>query len=157
MHVNASLDDIVTYLDGLLEVAKYQDEPGANGLLYRAGGGVSKFAVAVNTSMTTIVGAVKTGAQLLVVHHPSWPDNDLHLYDEKMAAIEAGGLSLYGAHVATSDLSPRQSRADLEHLAADVDQLLAGQAPPWTLTRFEWIPTRRYAFADGTVILAPVL
>ena len=100
MHVNASLDDIVSYLDGLLEVAKYQDEPGANGLLYRAGGGVSKFAVAVNTSMTTIVGAVKTGAQLLVVHHPSWPDNDLHLYDEKMAAIEAGGLSLYSAHAA---------------------------------------------------------
>lgn len=105
MHVNASLDDIAAYLDDLLQVARYAEEPGANGLLYRAGAGVSKFAVAVNTSLTTIVGAAKTGAQLLVVHHPSWPDNDLHLHDEKMMALEAGGVSLYAAH-ASLDCAP---------------------------------------------------
>lgn len=100
MHVNASLDDIASYLDTLLDVAKYREESAANGLLYRAGEGVSKFAVAVNTSLSAIVGAAKTGAQLLVVHHPSWPENDLHLYDEKMAALAAGGISLYSAHAA---------------------------------------------------------
>lgn len=106
MHVNASLDDIAAYLDDLLEVARYAEEPGANGLLFRAGAGVSKFAVAVNTSLTTIVGAAKTGAQLLVVHHPSWLENDLHLHDEKMTALEAGGVSLYSAHAAL-DCAPR--------------------------------------------------
>jgi dinuclear metal center YbgI/SA1388 family protein len=98
MHVNASLDEIVVYLDGLLDTPKYQSEEASNGLLYRAGAGVSKFAVAVNTSMATIVGAAKTGAQLLVVHHTTWPGIDLHLYGEKMRALEAGGVSLYGAH-----------------------------------------------------------
>lgn len=107
MHANASLDEIVAYLDGVLDAPRFAEtEPGANGLLFRAGAGVSKFAVAVNTSLTTIVGAAKTGAQLLVVHHPSWREVDLHLRDEKLAALEAGGVSLYGAH-ASLDVAPQ--------------------------------------------------
>ena len=99
MHANASLDDIAAFLDGLLDAPKYAaSEPDANGLLYRAGAGVSKFAVAVNTSMTTIAAAAKTGAQLLVVHHASWAGIDLHLRAEKFAVLEAAGVSLYGAH-----------------------------------------------------------
>ncbi len=105
MHANASLDDIVAYLDALLDVATYASEPDANGLLFRAGAGVSKFAVAVNTSLTTIVGAAKAGAQLLVVHHPSWREIDLDLYDEKMTALESAGISLYAAH-ASLDCAP---------------------------------------------------
>jgi len=106
MHANASLDDIVLYLDGLLDVGAYASEPDANGLLFRAGAGVSKFAVAVNTSLTTIVGAAKAGAQLLVVHHPSWRAIDLELYDEKMLALASAGVSLYAAH-ASLDCAPR--------------------------------------------------
>ena len=106
MHANASLDDIAAFLDRLLDAGKYQSEPESNGLLYRAGAGVSKFAVAVNTSLTTIVGAAKTGAQLLVVHHASWREIDLHLRDEKFAALEAAGVSLYGAH-ASLDCAPK--------------------------------------------------
>ncbi len=105
MHANAALDDIVAYLDGLLDVARYASEPDANGLLFRAGAGVSKFAVAVNTSLTTIVGAAKTGAQLLVVHHPSWREIDLELYGEKMTALASAGVSLYAAH-ASLDCAP---------------------------------------------------
>ncbi|MEX2245531.1 MAG: Nif3-like dinuclear metal center hexameric protein [Dehalococcoidia bacterium] len=100
MHANASLDEIVAYLDGLLEVQKFASEVGSNGLLHRAGPGVSKIAVALNTSLTTIAGAVKAGAQLLVVHHTSWPGIDLHLHDEKLQIMGAAGLSLYGAHAA---------------------------------------------------------
>jgi putative NIF3 family GTP cyclohydrolase 1 type 2 len=99
MHPNASVDEIAAFLDALLDTPKYREsEPEANGLQYRAGPGVSKFAVAVNTSLTTIVGAAKCGAQLLVVHHTSWPEIDLYLHKEKMAALEAAGISLYAAH-----------------------------------------------------------
>jgi putative NIF3 family GTP cyclohydrolase 1 type 2 len=100
MHANANLDDVAAYLDGLLEVPKFASEEGSNGLLHRAGPGVSKIAVALNTSITTIAGAAKEGAQLLVVHHTTWPSIDLHLRDEKLHLLDAAGLSLYGAHAA---------------------------------------------------------
>jgi putative NIF3 family GTP cyclohydrolase 1 type 2 len=101
MHPNASLDEIVAYLDDLLDVDRYRDaEPDSNGLLYRAGAGVSKVACALNTSLTTIVGAAKAGAQVLIVHHPPWSTIDLHLREEKLGALEAAGVSLYAAHAA---------------------------------------------------------
>ena len=98
MHANASLDDIVGYLDAELRVADFASEPDSNGLLHRGSAGVTKIAVAVNTSITTIVGAAKAGAQLLVVHHPTWAAVDLHLRDEKLQALETTGVSLYAAH-----------------------------------------------------------
>jgi putative NIF3 family GTP cyclohydrolase 1 type 2 len=99
VHANASLDDIVAWLDGELDVARYAtSEPDSNGLLFRAGAGVSRFAVAVNTSLHTIVGAAKAGAQLLIVHHTAWPSIDLGLYGEKMEMLGQAGVSLYGAH-----------------------------------------------------------
>lgn len=106
MHGNASLEDIVAYLDGLLEVEKYVAEADSNGLLHRAGDGVSQVACAVNTSLATIVGAARAGAQLLIVHHTSWPNIDLHLRDEKFAALATAGVSLYGVHSAL-DCAPR--------------------------------------------------
>jgi putative NIF3 family GTP cyclohydrolase 1 type 2 len=94
-----------------LDVARYTpSEPGANGLVYRAGPGISKFAVAVSASMTALVGAAKAGAQLLVVHHPSWPEIDLDLHGEKMQMLEAAGLSLYAAH-ASLDCAPQVGNA----------------------------------------------
>jgi dinuclear metal center YbgI/SA1388 family protein len=110
MHANASLDDIVAWLDAELDVARYAAEEGSNGLQHRAGPGVFKIAVAVNTSIVTIFGAAKAGAQLLVVHHTSWPEVDLHLRDEKLAALEAAGVSLYAAHAAL-DCHPRWGNA----------------------------------------------
>ena len=106
MHANAALDDIVAYLDSELRVAEFASEPDANGLLFRGSAGVTKIAVAVNTSITTIVGAAKAGAQLLVVHHPSWEGVDHHLHDEKMAALETTGVSLYAAH-SSLDCAPQ--------------------------------------------------
>lgn len=125
MHANASLTDMVAWLDAQLDVAKYAvSEPDSNGLLFASpsGDGVSKFAVAVNTSLTTIVGAAKSGANLLVVHHTSWPGIDLHLHDEKFAALAAAGLSLYGAHASLDcarDFGTGWALAEL--LGVDVD------------------------------------
>jgi putative NIF3 family GTP cyclohydrolase 1 type 2 len=107
MHPNASLDDIAAFLDALLEAPRYAvSEPDANGLIVRAGPGVTKVAVAVNTSIAAIVGAAKAGAQLLVVHHPPWEAIDQHLRAEKLAALEAAGISLYAAH-ASLDCAPK--------------------------------------------------
>lgn len=109
MHANASLTEMVAWLDEQLDVPKFSvTEPDSNGLLYASssGDGVSKFAVAVSTSLATIMGAAKSGANLLVVHHASWAAIDLHLRDEKMQALEATGISLYGAHAAL-DCAPR--------------------------------------------------
>jgi dinuclear metal center YbgI/SA1388 family protein len=108
VHADASLDDIAAFLDRLLDVERYREsEPDSNGLLFRssAGPAVSRFAVAVNTSLVTIAGAAKAGAQLLVVHHTAWPTIDLHLRDEKFAMLEQAGISLYGAH-ASLDNAP---------------------------------------------------
>ena len=107
MHPNASLDDIAAFLDQLLEAPRYAAaEPDANGLLFRAGPGVTKIAVAVNTSITAIVGAAKAGAQLLIVHHPPWEAVDRGLRDDKLRALEGAGVSLYAAH-ASLDCAPK--------------------------------------------------
>jgi dinuclear metal center YbgI/SA1388 family protein len=102
VHANASLDEMAAWLDQHLDVARYQEaEPDSNGLMFRSGQpGVTKFAVAVNTSLTTIVGAAKAGAQLLVVHHTTWGGIDLHLRQEKLDALGQLGVSLYAAHAA---------------------------------------------------------
>jgi len=106
MHALASLDEIVAFLDRILEAPRYEaEEPDSNGLIFRAGAGVSKVAVGVSTSITTIVGAAKAGAQLLVVHHPTWSAVDLALRDEKLQALEAAQVSLYAAH-ASLDCAP---------------------------------------------------
>jgi dinuclear metal center YbgI/SA1388 family protein len=109
VHANASLAEICRWLDEQLDVARYvESEPESNGLLSAsaAGDGVSKFAVAVSTSLAALFGAAKSGANLLVVHHPPWPGADLHLREEKLAALEAANLSLYAAH-ASLDCAPR--------------------------------------------------
>jgi dinuclear metal center YbgI/SA1388 family protein len=111
MHANASRDEIAAFLDELLDAPRYRaSEPDGNGLLYAGSEGVSKFAVAVNTSLTTIVGAAKAGAQLLVVHHPTWQAVDHELYDEKLAMLEQAQLSLYAAH-ASLDCAPEFGNA----------------------------------------------
>lgn len=107
MHANASLSDIAGWLDDRLEVARYAIEGESNGLLFDGGQpGVTKVATAVNTSLTTIVGAAKAGAQLLLVHHPSWEHIDLQMHEEKMAALRQLGISLYAAH-ASLDCAPQ--------------------------------------------------
>jgi glyoxylase-like metal-dependent hydrolase (beta-lactamase superfamily II) len=67
-------------------------------------------------------------------------------------------LAIYGAHVQDASASPRQGVRELQALERATDDLVAdpAQAPPWTLAWFEWIPTRRYDFGGGLVILAPL-
>lgn len=91
------------------------------------------------------------------------PGSDLAAYRDTVRRLrevlaDRPGIAIYGAHVPTPSTSPRQGGSDLARLERALDELLGdpAQIRPWTLARFEWIPTRRYDFGDGLVILAPL-
>jgi putative NIF3 family GTP cyclohydrolase 1 type 2 len=96
------LDRVVSHLDGLLNVAQFSDANRGeiNGLLLSADCPVSHFAAAVNTSFASVEETRRAGAELLLVHHPSWANIDLHLKPQKEAALRKAGVTLYGAHAA---------------------------------------------------------
>jgi glyoxylase-like metal-dependent hydrolase (beta-lactamase superfamily II) len=91
------------------------------------------------------------------------PGSDLVAYRDTARRLldlvaDRPDVAIYGAHVPTASTSPRQGMRDLERLERALAELLGdpAQIRPWTLARFEWIPTRRYQFDDGLVILAPL-
>jgi dinuclear metal center YbgI/SA1388 family protein len=94
------LGQITKYLDALLEVSKYDEGQPSNGLMVDAGRPVSRLAAAVNTSFASIQGAASVGADLMLVHHTTWASIDLDLKQQKEDALQAKGVSLYGAHAA---------------------------------------------------------
>jgi dinuclear metal center protein, YbgI/SA1388 family len=64
------LEQIVSYLDDILQTAATPDYPGAvNGLQLANRGTVSKVAAAVDFSTETVTAAIEQNANLLVVHH----------------------------------------------------------------------------------------
>jgi putative NIF3 family GTP cyclohydrolase 1 type 2 len=96
------LDKVVAYLDGLLNVARFNDpsHEEANGLLISADRPVTRVAAAVNTSFASIEAARRAGAEFLFVYHQSWASIDLHLRPQKEAALREAGVSLYASHAA---------------------------------------------------------
>lgn len=91
------------------------------------------------------------------------PGSDLVAYRDtaqRLLALTADrpDVAIYGAHVQDASASPRQGRPDLAALEPALQDLVADRAhaPPWALAWFEWIPTRRYEFGGGLVILAPI-
>jgi len=64
------LRELVLYLDELLETGRIPDYPNAvNGLQLANSGTVSKVAAAVDFSSASVAGAVREGADCLLVHH----------------------------------------------------------------------------------------
>ncbi len=91
------------------------------------------------------------------------PGSDLLAYHDTARRLleltaDRPDVGIYGAHVQDASASPRLGRSDLEALERATGELVAdpAHAPPWSLAWFEWIPTRRYAFGGGIVILAPI-
>jgi len=97
--VSVPLDDVVAFLDGKLETHKF-DEEASNGLVLRSSETVSRVAAAVNTSFHAITRAKFADADLLLVHHRTWPHIDLDLAPQKLDRLKDNGISLYGAHSA---------------------------------------------------------
>ena len=99
MTEHVKLDDGVSFLNERLEVSKF-DEEESNGLIVRASDVVTSIAAAVSTSFHAISRAKSAQADLLIVHHRSWPQIDLELVEEKHTRLRQNGVSLYGAHSA---------------------------------------------------------
>ena len=97
------LSEIARYCDRILDVAEFEDWPGAvNGLQVENRRGVSRIAAAVDASLATVKLAIEQEASLLLVHHglfwgPSHPwtgkrhellrvliDNDLAVYSSHL-------------------------------------------------------------------------
>ena len=102
--MSVPLDDVVAFLDGKLEVHRY-DEAASNGLVLRGSDSVNRVAAAVNTSFHAITRAKFADADLLLVHHRTWQHIDLELEPQKLDRLKDNGMSLYGAHSALDGAS----------------------------------------------------
>jgi dinuclear metal center YbgI/SA1388 family protein len=96
---HVSLDEVVRFLDERLEIAKF-DEVESNGLIVRASDVATSIAAAVSTSFHAISRAKSAQADLMIVHHRSWPQIDLELVEQKHTRLRQNGISLYCAHSA---------------------------------------------------------
>ncbi len=103
------LRDVVTALDTELGTAAVADYPGAmNGLQVANDGRVSRVAVAVDTSLETVRGAVAVGADLLIVHHGLFWGGAQPLVDvayEKYRTLLNANCAVYASHLPL-DLHP---------------------------------------------------
>lgn len=104
----AALHELVRYLDATLRTSEVPDsERALNGLQLSNSGHVSRVAAAVDFSAGSVAGAVREGAQLLLVHHGVfWRTQRLvgAAYERLRAAIESD-LAVYASHIPL-DLHP---------------------------------------------------
>lgn len=105
----APLDDVTAHLDRLLRTREIPDYGGAlNGLQIQNAGTVRKLAAAVDLSMRAIEGAVRDGADLLIVHHGAFWGGAQPirgpLYD-RLRLLFAHDIAVYSSHLPL-DLHP---------------------------------------------------
>lgn len=105
-----ALAGIVAFLDAELRTADVPDFDGAlNGLQLANSGQVNRVTAAVDFSAQSVAGALRDGADLLVVHHGMhWngPQQFVgHRYERLKDAI-SGDLAVYSSHIPL-DLHPR--------------------------------------------------
>ncbi len=99
----ASLDEIVAFMDGELQIGKVPDYPGAlNGLQMQGGQEVKRVAAAVDASLPVVRKAVDAGVDLLVVHHGMFWSGARRVtgatYEKFKIAMDAG-MAIYSSHI----------------------------------------------------------
>jgi len=99
----AALQDVVAYLDTLLEIRATPDYPQAvNGLQLANAGQVTSVAAAVDFSSAAVDGAIAAGADLLLVHHGMfWGGLEPltgHRY-QRLQRLVTSGVAVYAAHL----------------------------------------------------------
>lgn len=97
------LSALCTYLDDYLDVAAFEDYPGAfNGLQLEQRGSVTRLAAAVDACQHTIDAAAGEGADLLLVHHGLlWggPGPFTGPLYHRLSAALAANLGVYSSHL----------------------------------------------------------
>jgi putative NIF3 family GTP cyclohydrolase 1 type 2 len=120
--------EIAAWLDAELDAERYRAEEPENGLVVDAGRPVTLVGSTVNTTFGAIDLAAAAGAQLLLVHHASWPYIDRDLHERKLAALRDAGVSLYVAH-ASLDCAPEHGTG--HELAARLGIDVEGRFAPY--------------------------
>lgn len=105
----ASRNEIVTYVNNLVKLHDYPDY-GPMGLQFTGAEDVTAVAAAVSVSSDVIETAAKRGAQMLVVHHGLFWNNESRILDERIGhrieLLREYDISLVAHHLAL-DAHPR--------------------------------------------------
>ena len=99
----ASRNDIVRFLDRILELDQWQDDPSNNGLQFEGDSEVEKAVFAVDASAELFCKAADLDAGFIFVHHGiSWGPGIRRIdgiLAERVKLLAANGISLYAAHL----------------------------------------------------------
>jgi dinuclear metal center YbgI/SA1388 family protein len=118
------LERIANHLDALLRTSEVPDYPGAmNGIQVEHVGPVTRCAVAVDASVRTIEGAVRAGANLLIVHHGLFWSGAQPLrgrFYERVRVLLQHDIAVYASHLPL-DLHPTLGNNPLLAHALDLE------------------------------------
>lgn len=95
-------DELVSWLDDYLDIASYRSDPSLNGLQVEGADQVTKVAVAVDSSLSTLQQAASVGADFLIVHHGLYWGTELPItgmHKRRVKFLLDADLSLYAAHL----------------------------------------------------------
>ncbi len=101
MTTSIKRDRLVAELDDFLRIRDISDSS-PNGLQVQGAAAVSRVAFAVDASLQTIQSALRSRAQMLIVHHGLWWGSHEQIVGNmhaRMSALIKGNLSLYAAHL----------------------------------------------------------
>lgn len=97
------LHEVVSYLNGLLNIPAFRDYPNAlNGLQVENSGSLSRIGAAVDACEATIREAVQAGVDLLIVHHGLYWGGLAPATGSayrKMRLLIEGDMAVYSAHL----------------------------------------------------------
>ena len=106
----ASRNDIVRFLDQILELDQWSDDPSNNGLQFAGDAEVEKAVFAVDASAELFCKAADLDASFIFVHHGiSWGSGIRRIdgiLAERIKLLAANGISLYAVHLPL-DANPR--------------------------------------------------
>ena len=106
----ATRNDIVRFLDHILELDQWPDDPSNNGLQFSGDAEVEKAVFAVDASAELFCRAADLDAGFIFVHHGiSWGAGIRRIdgiLAERIKLLAANGISLYAAHLPL-DANPR--------------------------------------------------
>ena len=94
-------DELVTFLDGYLNISAFPDKS-SNGLQVEGKEEIERVAFAVDTTLRTIERTIKSGADMLIVHHGMiWGGLNYitGVHYKRLKALIENGLNLYVAHL----------------------------------------------------------
>ena len=99
----ARLAEIREYLDATLDIAAVPDYPNAlNGVQLENLGDITRIAAAVDFATATVTGAIRSGAQLLLVHHGMFWSGAQPITGHRYARLQAlmhHDIAVYSAHL----------------------------------------------------------